>query len=230
MISETPTPLKQNRPLKIRLQRVSRMVGYPTLRIFLSFAINPVIAFGTPRDKQTNLVPARCAATEGNRQHSPARTFKPSVLYFPSRQTTPRSNKWDGAEPERSTCFTLRRRLSTGDWTGIPRIIQHRRISRPDPQVFAGLVPRGGADLVRRHGSPAAAEPSPQAALAFFDVLLVPAVRPTPAIPARGRRGVSRTRGGGGVRAAFVRGKGADETRAAKRFDPLTRPPRGTTR
>jgi hypothetical protein len=25
------------------------MVGYPTLRIFLSFAINPVIAFGTPK-------------------------------------------------------------------------------------------------------------------------------------------------------------------------------------
>ena len=88
-ISETPTPLKQNRPLKIRLQRVSRMVGYPTLRIFLSFAINPIIAFGTPRDKQTNFVPTRCAATEGNRQHSPARSFKPSVLYFPSRQSTP---------------------------------------------------------------------------------------------------------------------------------------------
>src|SRR5271166_1914304 len=81
MISETPTPLKQNRPLKIRLQRVSRMVGYPTLRIFLSFAINPAIAFGTPRDKQTNFVPARCAAKEGNWQHSPVRTFKPSVTF-----------------------------------------------------------------------------------------------------------------------------------------------------
>src|SRR5271167_738598 len=30
------------------------MVGYSSLRIFLSFAINPVIAFGTPREKQTN--------------------------------------------------------------------------------------------------------------------------------------------------------------------------------
>ena len=49
----------------------------------------PAIAFGTPRDKQTNFVPARCAATEGNRQHSAARPFKPSVFYFPSRQTTP---------------------------------------------------------------------------------------------------------------------------------------------
>jgi hypothetical protein len=26
-----------------------------------------------------------------------------------------------------------------GDWTGIPGIIQPRRISPPDPQVFAGL-------------------------------------------------------------------------------------------
>ena len=30
-------------------------------------------------------------------------------------------------------------RLSTGDWTGIPGIIQYRRISLPDPQVFTGL-------------------------------------------------------------------------------------------
>ena len=29
--------------------------------------------------------------------------------------------------------------LSTGDWTGIPGIIQYRRISPPDPQVFTGL-------------------------------------------------------------------------------------------
>jgi hypothetical protein len=27
-----------------------------------------------------------------------------------------------------------------GDWTGIPGIIQYRRISPPDPQVFTGLV------------------------------------------------------------------------------------------
>src|SRR5271166_2737821 len=46
-------------------------LSYPS--VFLSFASNPVIAFGTPRDKQTNFVPGRCAATEGNRQHSPAR-------------------------------------------------------------------------------------------------------------------------------------------------------------
>ena len=30
-------------------------------------------------------------------------------------------------------------RLLTGDWTVIPAIIQYRRISRPDPQVFTGL-------------------------------------------------------------------------------------------
>jgi hypothetical protein len=33
----------------------------------------------------------------------------------------------NGMEPSRS------------DWTGIPGIIQYRRISPPDPQVFAGL-------------------------------------------------------------------------------------------
>jgi hypothetical protein len=59
------------------------MVGYHTPRIFLPFAISPVIAFGTPRAKQTNIVPARCAATEGRRQDYPAETFKPNVLYFP---------------------------------------------------------------------------------------------------------------------------------------------------
>ena len=64
------------------------MVGYHTPRIFLPFAISPVIAFGTPRAKQTNIVPARCAATEGRRQDYPAETFKPNVLYFPFRQTT----------------------------------------------------------------------------------------------------------------------------------------------
>jgi hypothetical protein len=50
-----------------------RAVGAHLADLYMgSFAINPVIAFGTPRDKQTNFVPARCAATEGNRQHSPA--------------------------------------------------------------------------------------------------------------------------------------------------------------
>jgi hypothetical protein len=65
------------------------MVGYHTPRIFLPFAISTVIAFGTPRAKQTNVVPARCAATERRRQDYPAQTFKPNVLYFPFRQTTP---------------------------------------------------------------------------------------------------------------------------------------------
>ena len=65
------------------------MVGYPTPRIFLSFAISPVIAFGTPRDKQTNVVPARCAATEGRRQHYPARTFKHKRTLFPVSPNNP---------------------------------------------------------------------------------------------------------------------------------------------
>jgi hypothetical protein len=82
--------VKQERSPKIRLQRISRMASYPTPRIIQSFAISPVIAFGTSQDKQTNVVPARCAATEGRRLHYPARTFKPSVLYFPSRQMTPK--------------------------------------------------------------------------------------------------------------------------------------------
>jgi hypothetical protein len=28
----------------------------------------------------------------------------------------------------------------SGDWTGIPGIIQYRRISPPDPKIFAGLA------------------------------------------------------------------------------------------
>jgi hypothetical protein len=40
------------------------MVGYHT-RIFLSFAISPVIAFGTPRAKQTNVVSARVQPQKG---------------------------------------------------------------------------------------------------------------------------------------------------------------------
>jgi hypothetical protein len=73
--------------IRITARFTNDQLSYP--RIFLSFAISRVIAFGTSRDKQTDVVPARCAATEGRRQHYPARTFKPSVLYFPSRQTTP---------------------------------------------------------------------------------------------------------------------------------------------
>jgi hypothetical protein len=30
-------------------------------------------------------------------------------------------------------------RATTGDWTGVPGIIQYQRISPPDPQVFTGL-------------------------------------------------------------------------------------------
>jgi hypothetical protein len=40
---------------------------------------------------------------------------------------------------DRTDAAALEPRLSTADWTGIPGIIQHRRISPPDPQVFAGL-------------------------------------------------------------------------------------------
>ena len=54
---------------KIRLQRVSRMASYPTPRIMQAFAISPVIAFGTSRDKQTNVVPA---PLRGHRRASPA--------------------------------------------------------------------------------------------------------------------------------------------------------------
>jgi len=63
------------------------MVGfYPS--IFLSFAISPVIALGTPRDKPTNVL-ARWAAQQavgGIIQRARSST---SVFYFPSRQTTP---------------------------------------------------------------------------------------------------------------------------------------------
>jgi len=65
------------------------MVGDPTPPIFLSFAMSPVIAFGTPRDKQTNVVPARCAATEGRRQHYPARTFTHKRTLFPLSPNDP---------------------------------------------------------------------------------------------------------------------------------------------
>jgi hypothetical protein len=46
----------------------------------------------------------------------------------------------NGMEPNRSAVLASRKNGdSTGDWTGIPGIIQYRRISPPDPQVFAGL-------------------------------------------------------------------------------------------
>jgi hypothetical protein len=50
---------------------------------------DPAIALGTPRDKQTNVVPARCAATEGHRQHFPARTFKHKRTLFPISPNDP---------------------------------------------------------------------------------------------------------------------------------------------
>jgi hypothetical protein len=61
----------------------------PSPSDFLSFAVSSIVAFGRPRDKQTSVIPARCAATEGRRQHYRARTFKHNRTYFPSRQTTP---------------------------------------------------------------------------------------------------------------------------------------------
>ena len=43
----------------VRLQRVSRMVSYPTPRMFLSFAIRPVIGFGRREiNRQISFLPA----------------------------------------------------------------------------------------------------------------------------------------------------------------------------
>jgi hypothetical protein len=55
-------------PRKIRLQRVSRMIGYPTPRIFLLFAISPVMPFGMSQGKQAyraaqDPIAGRCPST-----------------------------------------------------------------------------------------------------------------------------------------------------------------------
>jgi hypothetical protein len=53
-----PTDLSAQ-PSKVRLQRVSRMVSYPTPRIFPSFAISPVIGFGRREiNRQISFLPA----------------------------------------------------------------------------------------------------------------------------------------------------------------------------
>jgi hypothetical protein len=54
-------------------------------------------------------------------------------------------------EPSRSPAIASRKKplLSTGDWTGILRIIQYQRISPPDPKVFTGLDLNAGRQ--RRH-------------------------------------------------------------------------------
>jgi hypothetical protein len=52
-------------------------------------------------NRQMSFQPAS-VATEGSRQHYPARTFKPSVLYFPSRQTTPKHRIDARTDPEKA--------------------------------------------------------------------------------------------------------------------------------
>jgi hypothetical protein len=62
------------------------MVSYPTPRIFLSFAIRPVIAFGRREiNRQISFLPA----VRSHRRASAAVSSPLSVLYFPSRQMTP---------------------------------------------------------------------------------------------------------------------------------------------
>ena len=66
-----------------------------------------------------------------------------TVKHEPGEGAAPvfcRRSKKHQMEPRRSQqLLDVKTTISTGDWTGIPGIIQYRWISPPDPQVFAGL-------------------------------------------------------------------------------------------
>ena len=78
------------------------MVSYPTPRIFLSFAIRPVIAFGRREiNRQISFLPA-VQPQKGVGSSVEPGWVELSVLYFPSRQMTPyRSNGWRRRGPLR---------------------------------------------------------------------------------------------------------------------------------
>jgi len=65
--------------------------------------------------------------------------IKPQTRDRCARQNEDLLHRDFGAERSPGLASRENRDYQTGDWTGIPGIIQHRRISPPDSQVFAGL-------------------------------------------------------------------------------------------